>query len=125
MYVCTDISIYYLSIYLVLLHNMNLLGDVKPALLVLCQTIDLNDFSRCPGVPIVLLTLNPCVASSDVETEAEGKLLNLWKVPKQRYWQKNCQKCALDLGSGSGREAEDLRWKRKGSKKPSLPHHCL
>ena len=21
----------------------------------------------------------------------------LWKVPKQRYWQKNCQKCALSM----------------------------
>ena len=41
---------------------------------------------------------------------------------------KNLSKMCLKyyLGSGSGREAEDLRWKRKrkGSEKPSLPHHC-
>ena len=30
-----------------------------------------------------------------------------------------------DLGSGSGREAEDLGWKQNRSKKPLLPHHWI
>ena len=51
---------YYCDIFL----SKNFLGGVNPALFALCHMMDLNDFSRCPGVPIVLFTLKPWVTSS-------------------------------------------------------------
>ena len=56
---------FYLFIFLILKWS----GGVNPALLLLCHTKDLRDFSWCPGVPSILFTLNMWVLSEVLNTE--------------------------------------------------------